>query len=235
MSPEQKRSGDFSPAADFICMEAAAYAERFIGRMSESGRSRRVSQDAPSEDENAMKESKKENQKTTKKENQKTIKRNPAVTDGEIAEILDRLRLRGESVTTVESITAGMISARLADIPGCSDVMERAFVTYCDAAKHEMVQVKKKTLKKWTAVSRQCAKQMAKGGASKAGASACVSATGYAGPPSGPEDKTAGLVYIGCRYHDKTVVEEHHYSGQRNEVRSMAMNDALRLLHRMVV
>lgn len=157
-------------------------------------------------------------------------KKTTVVTDAEIAAILDTLRKRGETVTTVESLTAGMISARLADIPGCSDVMERAFVTYCDAAKHEMVNVKKKSLKKWTAVSRQVAKQMAKGGAKKAGAQACVSATGYAGPPSGPDDNTAGLVYLGCHYKDKTVVEKHRYTGDRNEVRAQAMNDALRLL-----
>jgi len=157
------------------------------------------------------------------------------VTDDEIAEILDVLIHRGEFVTTVESITAGMISARLADIPGCSAVLERSFVTYCDEAKHEMVKVKKKTLKKWTAVSRQCAKQMARGGAEEAGADACVSATGYAGPPSGPDDDTVGLVYLGCCYRGEVEVEEHHYTGQRNEIRAMAMNDALRLLHRMVV
>ena len=170
-----------------------------------------------------------------RKEKNRDIKTKPPVTDREIAEILNRLRQRGESVTAVESITAGMISARLADIPGCSDVMERAFVTYCDDAKHEMVKVKKKTLKKWTAVSRQCAKQMAKGGARKAGASACVSATGYAGPPSGPDDHTVGLVFLGCFYRDKVTVEEHHYTGQRNDIRKMAMNDALRLLHRSVL
>ena len=157
------------------------------------------------------------------------------ISDQEIAEIISALRERGETVTTVESLTAGMISARLADIPGCSDVMERAYVTYCDQAKHEMVKVKKKTLEKWTAVSRQCAKQMAKGGAGQAGACACVSATGYAGPPSGPEDRTAGLVYLGCHYRGETVTEEHHYAGQRNEVRAKAMNDALRLLYRMVI
>ena len=157
------------------------------------------------------------------------------VRDRDIARILETLRQRGETVTTVESLTAGMISARLADIPGCSDVLRRAYVTYSDEAKHEMVNVRKKTLKKWTAVSRQCARQMAKGGAKEAGAAACVSATGYAGPPAGPEDKTVGLVFIGCHYHDKTVVEEHHYSGQRNEIRAQAMDDALRLLQRMIL
>ncbi len=157
-----------------------------------------------------------------------------SITDEEVREILDILRQRKEYVTTVESLTAGMISSRIADIPGSSDVLRRAFVTYSDEAKHEMVHVKRKTLEQYTAVSRQTAKQMAKGGAKKAGAAACVSATGYAGPPAGPDDKTVGLVYLGCCYHGKTIVEEHHYSGQRNEIRAMAMTDGLRLLQRML-
>ena len=158
----------------------------------------------------------------------------PAVTDQELAQILDTLRQRKELVTTVESLTAGMISSRIADIPGSSDVMRRAFVTYSDEAKHEMVDVKQSTLDKWTAVSRQTAEEMAEGGCRQAGASACVSATGYAGPPSGPEDTSVGHVYLGCCYCGETMTEEHWYSGERNEVRVQAMNDALRLLKKIL-
>ncbi len=163
-----------------------------------------------------------------------TDKKRKPVTDKQVKHILDLLRQRKEYVTTVESMTAGMISARLADIPGSSDVLRRSFVTYSDEAKHEMVGVRKKTLEKRTAVSRQVAKQMAKGGAKKAKAAACVSVTGYAGPPSGPKDDTVGLTFIGCFYHGKVKVEEHRYRGSRNEVRKMAMNDALGLLLEML-
>ena len=63
-----------------------------------------------------------------------------------------------------------------------------------------------------------------------AGAAACLSATGYAGPASGPEDTSVGHVFLGCFYRGQTVVEEHRYLGERNEVRAQAMNDALRML-----
>ncbi|MBQ4177970.1 MAG: CinA family protein [Lachnospiraceae bacterium] len=154
----------------------------------------------------------------------------PAFTDSELARVLDQLRQRGELVTTVESLTAGMISARIADIPGSSDVLRRAYVTYSDEAKREMVGVQASTLEQWTAVSRQSACEMAQGGAEKAGAAACLSATGYAGPASGPEDTSVGHVFLGCFYRGQTVVEEHRYLGERNEVRAQAMNDALRML-----
>ena len=58
------------------------------------------------------------------------------MSDDALGELLNILRQRGETVTTVESLTAGLISARIADIPGASDVMKRAYVTYCDEAKH---------------------------------------------------------------------------------------------------
>ena len=154
----------------------------------------------------------------------------PAFTDSELARVLDQLRRRGELVTTVESLTAGMISARIADIPGSSDVLRRAYVTYSDEAKREMVGVQASTLEQWTAVSCQSACEMAQGGAENAGAAACLSATGYAGPASGPEDTSVGHVFLGCFYRGQTVVEEHRYLGERNEVRAQAMNDALRML-----
>lgn len=152
------------------------------------------------------------------------------ITDDFVASVLDLLRKRGETVTTVESLTAGMISSRLADIPGSSDVLKRAYVTYCDEAKHEMAGVSCETLRNYTAVSAQTAAEMASGGAAAAGADACVSATGYAGPASGPDDRTVGTVFLGCYYRGETAVQEHHYTGARNDVRRQAMEDALLLL-----
>ncbi len=150
--------------------------------------------------------------------------------DEDVACLLDILRQRGETVTTVESLTAGMIAARLADIPGSSDVLKRAFVTYCDEAKHEMAGVKEETLRKYTAVSAQTAFEMAEGGAKNARAQACISATGYAGPAAGPDDNTVGTVFLGCSYRGRVITEEHHYKGSRNEVRRQAMADGLRML-----
>lgn len=153
------------------------------------------------------------------------------VTDAYVADLLDILRMRGQTVTTVESLTAGMIASRIGDIPGASDVLKRAFVTYCDEAKHEMVGVRSETLDKYTAVSPQTADQMARGGAKTAKADLCLAATGYAGPPSGPDDTTVGLVYLACAYDGHVKVQEHHYTGTRNQVRKKARDDAFRMMH----
>ncbi|MGN0361365.1 MAG: CinA family protein [Bilifractor sp.] len=132
------------------------------------------------------------------------------------------------TITTVESCTGGAIASRIIDVPGASIVLKEAFITYCDKAKNELVGVRKKTLRKHTAVSEQVCRQMARGGARTAKADLCLSSTGIAGPDGTPEFP-AGLVYLGCCYHKKCVVQKYHFSGTRNEIRSQAVREAINL------
>lgn len=147
--------------------------------------------------------------------------------------LIHRLKERGMTVTTVESCTGGMVAAALTSVPGSSAVFRRGYVTYCDEAKHEMVGVRKKTLKKYTAVSKETAREMAAGGAKKAKASCCLSVTGYAGPPSGGPEPV-GLVYIGCCVEGKTKVRKLMLKGDRSGIRAAAAEQALLLLKDML-
>ena len=144
--------------------------------------------------------------------------------------VVAALKERGLTMTTVESCTGGMIAAAVTSVAGSSSVFHQGYVTYCDAAKHEMAGVRKKTLRKYTAVSRQTAKEMAAGGARAAKADCCISVTGYAGPPSGEPGEEIGLVYIGCAFRGKVKVKECHFSGTRGEVREQAKQKALKML-----
>ena len=144
--------------------------------------------------------------------------------------VVAALKERGLTMTTVESCTGGMIAAAVTSIAGSSSVFHQGYVTYCDEAKHEMAGVRKKTLRKYTAVSRQTAKEMAAGGARAAKADCCISVTGYAGPPSGEPGEEVGLVYIGCAFRGKVKVKECHFSGTRGEVREQAKQKALKML-----
>ena len=148
--------------------------------------------------------------------------------------VVATLKEKGLTMTTVESCTGGMIAAAVTSVAGSSSVFHQGYVTYCDAAKHQMVGVRKKTLKKYTAVSRQTAKEMALGGAKAAKADCCVSVTGYAGPPCGEPGEEVGLVYIGCAFHGKVKVHECHFSGTRSEVREQAKQKALKMLSNMI-
>ena len=147
--------------------------------------------------------------------------------------IVKKLSELGKTVTTVESCTGGMIAAALTSVAGSSSVFFFFYVTYCDKAKHKLVGVKKRTLKKYTAVSAPVAAQMALGGAKQAGADCCVSVTGYAGPPSGNGEEV-GLVYIGCAVKGKAVVKECHFEGDRDAIRSQAKEQALLLLKKCI-
>lgn len=137
------------------------------------------------------------------------------------------------TVTAVESCTGGMISAAITSVAGSSSVLHQSYVTYCDEAKRRMAGVRKKTLKKHTAVSAETAKEMAIGGAAAAAADCCVSVTGYAGPDSGSGDPV-GLVYIGCFVNGKVKVKEFHFSGDRAQVRMQACEQALKLLNKRI-
>lgn len=143
-------------------------------------------------------------------------------------QLIELLRERNWTVTTVESCTGGAISARIVDIPGASDVLREAFVTYCDEAKHSLAGVSLETLKEYTAVSSQTAEEMALGGAERAGADVALSSTGIAGP-GGTEEFPAGLVYIACAIHGAAVTRKFLFSGDRNEVRRQAVREALKL------
>lgn len=133
-------------------------------------------------------------------------------------------------VTTVESCTAGLLSAALVNVPGASKVFSKGFVTYSDEAKHDLAGVSWETLEKYTAVSEETAREMALGGARAAGAQAALSVTGIAGPGGGTKEQPVGLVYIGCGILGEAVAERHVFRGDRKEVREQAVQAALELL-----
>ena len=142
------------------------------------------------------------------------------------------LSKNGMTVATVESCTGGMVCSRIVDVPGASAVLNESFVTYSNDAKKKLVGVKKSTLKKFGAVSKKCAKEMAEGAAKAAGADATVSTTGIAGPDGGTDEKPVGLVYIGCCVRGKTVVKKFIFDGDRSKVRECATEEALKLLYK---
>lgn len=148
--------------------------------------------------------------------------------------VVELLKNQGLTVTTVESCTGGALSARIVDVPGASAVFKQGFITYSNKAKKRYAMVKKSTLKKHGAVSEKCAKEMAKGGAFAAGSDAALSVTGFAGPDGG-ENVPVGTVFIGCTLKGKTVVQEHHFQGDRSSIREQAVTYALALLRECIL
>src|SRR5687768_17657484 len=101
---------------------------------------------------------------------------------GRAAVVLAGYRERGWRIATAESCTGGLVAGLLTEIAGSSDVMERGFVTYSNAAKHELLDVPERMLAAHGAVSEPVARAMAEGALAHSSADVAVSVTGVAGP-----------------------------------------------------
>jgi nicotinamide-nucleotide amidase len=148
--------------------------------------------------------------------------------------VVKLLRKANLTVCTAESCTGGLVSGSIVNVPGASEVFNVGYVTYSNKAKRKLLEVDKTTLKKYGAVSKQTAKEMALGAALTSGADIGLSITGVAGPDP-DEDKPVGLVYIGCCHGDNVFVEEYHFKGNRQKIREQAVTKALDLLRRVAL
>jgi nicotinamide-nucleotide amidase len=147
--------------------------------------------------------------------------------------ILRAARAAGIRIATAESCTGGMIAAALTDLPGSSDVFDRGFVTYSNAAKVAMLGVSQATLDAFGAVSKDVAREMAEGAMARAGVGLAVSVTGIAGP-GGSEFKPEGRVcFCLARAGSETQVETVDFGPRgRDAVRAATRDHALSLLLR---
>lgn len=147
------------------------------------------------------------------------------------AQVLTKARAAGVRIATAESCTGGLVAAALTDIAGSSDVVDRGFITYSNAAKVEMLGVRPTTLADGGAVSEDVAGEMAEGALDHAHATLAVSITGIAGP-GGSEFKPEGRVCFGlARTGRATRVETVEFGALgRDKVRQAAVGHALSLL-----
>ncbi len=144
--------------------------------------------------------------------------------------VLGAARAKGVKLATAESCTGGMIAAALTDIAGSSDVFERGFVTYSNAAKFELLGVSESTIDQFGAVSEETARQMASGAVSHSAADLAVSVTGIAGP-GGSEFKPEGRVCFGLATAGTLIAETVEFGALgRASVRRASVDHALSLL-----
>ena len=154
----------------------------------------------------------------------------------EATALLDLCRGRGFKIVTAESCTGGLIAALLTEIAGSSDVVERGFVTYSNAAKQELLGVAAATLAAYGAVSEETAREMARGALKHSQADIAVSVTGVAGPGGGSAQKPVGLVHFACARRDGRIEARERRFGDlgRGEVRRQSVREALALITRAV-
>ena len=145
--------------------------------------------------------------------------------------LLELARRAGVTVATADSCTGGLIAGAISEGRGSSDIFDRSFVTYSNAAKTEMLGVDPALIEAHGAVSEEVARAMAEGALARSEATLAVSVTGIAGP-GGSEHKPEGRVCFGlARKGAETRVETVEFGAiGRSRVRAETVAHALDLL-----
>ena len=143
---------------------------------------------------------------------------------------------RGFKLVTAESCTGGLISAALTSSPGSSNILDRGYVTYSNAAKENDLGVSKELIDQKGAVSEEVARAMAVGAIGKTGVDIALSVTGIAGPGGGSAQKPVGLVHIAAAHRGGKVLHRECRFGPigRGEVRRLSALAAIKLTKELI-
>ena len=146
---------------------------------------------------------------------------------------VELLKSKKLKLATAESCTGGLISKRITDVSGSSEVFEGGVVCYSNRFKENVLGVSPETLKKYGAVSRETAREMVKGVLSLTKADIAVAVMGIAGPSSDDTNKPVGLVYIAVSDGKSTVVKKllNNFTGDvREQNRNISADTALEMI-----
>ena len=148
-----------------------------------------------------------------------------------VKKILNTLKRKKLKLAIAESCTGGMLSSAITSVGGSSKVFNLGLVTYSNESKIKVLKVTKKTIKKYGSVSEQVCVAMAKSVSKIGKTKMSISVTGIAGPKGGTRKKPVGLVYIGIKKGNKTLVKKHLFKNKgRLYIQKVAVNKSLDLI-----
>jgi len=144
------------------------------------------------------------------------------------------VRLLGKKkfkISFAESCTGGLLSSAITSISGSSKVFTLGLVTYSNQSKINTLKVPKNTIRKYGAVSYETCLSMVKNLNKISKTNISVSVTGIAGPRGGSKKKPVGLVFIGIKKGNKTLVRKYLFKNKkRTSIQRAAVNNALNLI-----
>ena len=136
----------------------------------------------------------------------------------------------GLTIACAETLTGGGITRALIEVPGCSRVLDFSAVVYSDQAKAEILGVSPETIRRFGAVSRETAREMAAGVAAAACADLGLAVTGVAGPGGGTAEKPVGMVCLALKTPGETITRTVRFGNLgRNEIMARSVSAALDL------
>ena len=145
--------------------------------------------------------------------------------------ILKLLTKKKLTLSFAESCTGGLLASSITSISGSSKVFNMGLVTYSNNAKVKLLQVPKKTITKYGAVSHETCLSMVKNLSKISKANISISITGVAGPNGGSKAKPVGLVYIGLKKGSKIIVKKNLFkSKKRISIQKASAKQALKMI-----
>ena len=145
--------------------------------------------------------------------------------------ILKLLTKKKLTLSFAESCTGGLLASSITSISGSSKVFNMGLVTYSNNAKVKLLQVPKKTITKYGAVSHETCLSMVKNLSKISKANISISITGVAGPNGGTKAKPVGLVYIGLKKGSKIIVKKNLFkSKKRISIQKASAKQALKMI-----
>ena len=149
-----------------------------------------------------------------------------------IVSLLKRKKLK---IAFAESCTGGMLSSSITSVNGSSKVFTMGLVTYSNKAKTSILNVSRKIIQKYGAVSVQCCLAMVNNLSKISKSKVCVSITGVAGPSGGTRLKPVGLVYIGVKNGKKVVINKCQFKNKgRAYIRKETVKKTLSLILKVI-
>ena len=151
--------------------------------------------------------------------------------EGIVASLLSTKRL---TLSIAESLTGGLITDRLTDIPGSSAFLNRGVVAYSNECKTDTLGVPPSVIESFGAVSEQTARLMAAGVRKFGKTDLGLATTGIAGPTGGSEAKPVGTVYIAVADENNTTCRHFSFRWDRRRIKEITSQYALDMLRKWI-
>ncbi len=148
-----------------------------------------------------------------------------------LKKIIKLLIKKNLKISLAESCTGGLLSSSITSISGSSKVFNLGIVAYSNEAKINILKIPKKIVRIHGAVSHETCLLMLKNLNRISKTNISLSITGIAGPRGGTKKKPVGLVFIGIKKDNKTLVKKYLFKNkQRLLIQRAAVNKALNLI-----
>ena len=145
--------------------------------------------------------------------------------------VVDLLKKKKLKISVAESCTGGLLASSITSVSGSSKIFTLGLVTYSNQAKIKILRVPKRIILKYGAVSNETCSSMVKNLSKISMTNISISITGVAGPKGGTKEKPVGLVFIGIKKGNKTLVKKYLFKNKRrNSIQESSVNKALNLI-----